>query len=398
MYKIGTFSKINKITIKALRYYDETGLLKPEFVDDSTGYRYYTSSQLPRLHKIMALRNIGFSIEEIKEILNVEMKEETAGTEIEFIFEKRRKVLESYIASSKEQLSQINHYLRDMKEDFTMTYQVLVKELPEVTVFYKRTHVDSYDDYFQLIPSIGNEIAKANPNLKCAEPEYCFIIYHDGEYRERDIDIEFCEAVTDFGIETDTIHFKKVDRVPEAACVFHKGPYKEIRNAYSALFKWIEENDYIVCDNPRESYIDGIWNKESEAGWLTEVQVPIAKRYSKETSETWGDSEAYKESVEKTSQYKNEDWIRVMQDAKNIMKQFASLVGTNPASEEAQDLVKQWQQYISKNMYHCTDVILKGLGQMYLADQRFQDNIDENGSGTAEFMSKAIQIYCNHIE
>lgn len=60
--------------------------------------------------------------------------------------------------------------------------------------------------------------------------------------------------------------------------IMHKGPYSELSKAYAYAFKWIEENGYIAADNPRESYIDGIWNKESEEEWLTELQIPIARK------------------------------------------------------------------------------------------------------------------------
>lgn len=82
MYRIGLFSKINKVTIKTLRYYDEAGLLKPAFVDQENGYRYYTSEQLPKLHRIIALRQIGFSIDEISAIIG--------GHNIAEIFEGRK--------------------------------------------------------------------------------------------------------------------------------------------------------------------------------------------------------------------------------------------------------------------------------------------------------------------
>lgn len=68
LYKIGLFSQMNKVTIKALRYYDEIGILKPALIEESTGYRYYTSEQLPILHEILALRQMGFSINEIEEV------------------------------------------------------------------------------------------------------------------------------------------------------------------------------------------------------------------------------------------------------------------------------------------------------------------------------------------
>ena len=128
----------------------------------------------------------------------------------------------------------------------------------------------------ELVPSVGKKVAEANPALKCAEPEYCFNIYHDGEYKEKDIDVEVCQAVVEFGKETDGIIFKKIPGI-RVASVMHKGPYRNFGAAYAFIFKWIEQNGHIVVDNVRESYIDGIWNKESEDEWLTEIQVPIAQ-------------------------------------------------------------------------------------------------------------------------
>lgn len=269
MYRIGLFSKINKVTIKTLRYYDEVGLLKPALVDEENGYRYYTSEQLPQLHKVMALRQIGFSIDEVLAILS--------GRNITHIFEDRKKEIEATILESQLQLSQISHYLENMKEEQNMNYNIVIKELPEVIVYAKRMTIPNYAAYFEIIPSIGEEMQKTNPNIKCAVPEYCFNIYHDGEYKETNIDVEFCEAVTSVGKDTDTIKFKKIDRVPTAACVYHKGSYSELGKAYAMLFKWIQDNGYKVSDHPRESYIDGIWNKEDENEWLTEIQIPISK-------------------------------------------------------------------------------------------------------------------------
>jgi effector-binding domain-containing protein len=84
--------------------------------------------------------------------------------------------------------------------------------------------------------------------------------------------------VTSFGKDTETIKFKKIEKINHAACVYHKGPYSSIGNAYAHLFKWIEDNGYLLSDNPRESYIDGIWNKKDENDWLTELQIPIIKK------------------------------------------------------------------------------------------------------------------------
>jgi DNA-binding transcriptional MerR regulator len=270
MYQIGEFSKINRITVKTLRYYDRVGLLKPAFVNDSNGYRYYTSEQLPVIHKIIALRQMGFSINEILDIIN--------GKNNNLIFKSKKEKLLNDIQEKKEQLSQIIHYLEKNREGFKMNYEVVLKELPEVIVYAKKMVVPNYDYYFEAIPKIGEKISAVNPDLKAAKPNYCFTIYLDGEYKEENFEVEFCEAVNNFGKETEEIKFKKIKKVDQAACVFHKGSYNSIGEAYAHLFKWIEDNNFIPADNPRESYIDGIWNKENESDWLTEIQIPIKKK------------------------------------------------------------------------------------------------------------------------
>lgn len=269
MYKIGLFSQIGKTTVKTLHYYDEIGLLKPEMIDEENGYRYYSTDQLFKLHKIMSLRQIGFSIEEIISIID--------GHNIDEILIQRKKEIEDNLLNTKEQLSRINHYILKIREEKEMNYSAVLKELPECIVYSKRMVIPSYNSYFQLIPAIGEEVKRANPNLKCAIPEYCFIVYHDGEYKEKDIDVEYCEAVTEFGKEIGSIKFKKNPNTM-AVTVMHKGPYRDLGKAYAYVFKWIDDNGYKITDKPRESYIDGIWNKENENDWLTEIQVPVIKK------------------------------------------------------------------------------------------------------------------------
>jgi len=108
-------------------------------------------------------------------------------------------------------------------------------------------------------------------------PEYCFIVYLDGEHKEKDISIEFCEAVDQLYPDFDDFHFKNMEAVT-AVSVMHKGAYADLGEAYAYIIKWIEENGYVASDNPRESYIDGIWNKENEADWLTEIQIPVVRK------------------------------------------------------------------------------------------------------------------------
>ena len=84
----------------------------------------------------------------------------------------------------------------------------------------------------------------------------------------------FCQAVESFGVDTETVKFKKLPAITVVS-VLHKGSYDDLGRAYAFVFEWIEKNGYSVCDIPRECYIDGIWNSDSEDDWLTEIQIPV---------------------------------------------------------------------------------------------------------------------------
>lgn len=267
MFRIGEFSKMSKTTIKTLRYYDEVNLLKPEKIDDFNGYRFYTTEQLLRLHKIQSLRQIGLSIDEIKLIMS--------GINTENILEKRKTEILFELSETNKQLSRLEFILQGKEEEILTNYSATIKELPSCIVYTKKMTVSGYDAYFDLIPEIGARITEKYPELKCTTPEYCFIIYLDGVYKESNFNVEFCEAVDKIRPNFDDIVFKKIE-ASTAISVMHKGPYSSLSQAYIFALQWIERNGYVAADSPRESYIDGIWNKDCEEEWLTELQIPIA--------------------------------------------------------------------------------------------------------------------------
>jgi hypothetical protein len=122
----------------------------------------------------------------------------------------------------------------------------------------------------------------------------------------------------------------------------------------------------------------------------------MKQSYEAETRERWGNTQAYVEHTEKTKGYTSDKWNEANEGLMNIFAKFAALKnsGVEASSAEAQALVLKLQKHITDNYYTCTDEILCGLGQMYVADERFKKNIDKYGDGTAEFVSKAIAIYC----
>ena len=118
--------------------------------------------------------------------------------------------------------------------------------------------------------------------------------------------------------------------------------------------------------------------------------------YKAEAQARWGNTDAYKEHAEKTKNYSKDKWNSVVEEMGAIFGEFALCMkqGSTPDAEETQSLVKKLQDYITENYYTCTKEILFGLGQMYVADERFKKNIDKHADGTAAFVSEAIGHYC----
>lgn len=119
-------------------------------------------------------------------------------------------------------------------------------------------------------------------------------------------------------------------------------------------------------------------------------------KYKEEVKEKWGNTDAFKEYSEKMKNYSKDKQSSLTDEMNNLFGEFSACMKNSlkPDSENVQNLVKRLQNRISYNYYHCTPDILSGLGQMYVSDERFRENIDKNGVGTAEFVSAAITAYC----
>lgn len=264
LYKIGMFANMNHVTIKTLRYYDEQNLLKPVYVDEENGYRYYAAGQIAELHRILALRGMGFSIEDIRNIIS--------GVEEKKLLQNKKQEILKEIAALTAKLAEVESYLS--KDDIALSVPVLIKKLPEVTVCTMQKKIESYDALFGLMPEMGEEMECME--CVCAEPEYCFMQYLEQWNKENDVLVEVCEAVTEKKEDSDKVRFQVLPEM-QAACIFHKGSYDTFYQSYAVILDYIEENGYEICGNIRESYIDGVWNKDNQEEWLSEIQIPVRK-------------------------------------------------------------------------------------------------------------------------
>ena len=264
LYKIGMFAAMNHVTVKTLRFYEEQGLLMPALIHSENGYRYYTLSQMAVIHQITALKMAGFTLEEIVRI--------NSGADEEAVLLKKKSELLAKISDLTRQIAIVDGYLS--KKKTCLSAPVLIKTIPETTVAFMRTRLESYDGLFDRMPEMGALMEKAG--CTCALPEYCFTNYLEPGYKDADILVEICESVVEAKEETGELRFKTLPAV-RAACIFHKGSYRTLSESYEAVLRYIEENGYEIAGEIRESYIDGVWNKDDEREWLSEIQVPVRR-------------------------------------------------------------------------------------------------------------------------
>lgn len=262
LYKIGMFAQMIHLSVKTLRFYEEQGLLYPAYVNQDTGYRYYTLNQMATVHQIIALKQAGLTIEDIKKL-------HQCDDEKIFLIQKKTEIMEK-IAELTKSLAMIESYL--IEKDNVLDTPVLMKTIPSCLCATMSSTIECYDDLFELMPTMGYEMEKLG--CVCACPEYCFTQYIKTGDK---IMIETCEAVKERKEDSQTVQFKEFPTI-QALCLFHKGSYDDFSHSYAIVMKYIENHNYEICGPIRESYIDGVWNKDDEKDWLTEIQIPVIKR------------------------------------------------------------------------------------------------------------------------
>ena len=269
MIRIGDFSKLSRIPIQTLRYYDEVGLLKPVQVDPLTGYRYYAYEQLEQLNRILALKDLGFSLEQIRQLLDENLSlEQMRGMLI-----LRRSEIQQKVQEEVERLSRVEARLRQIEEDAKVfPYEVLIQSVPAINVASVRKVVPTPGDQGTLWREL--EAYLEGLGVKPAGP--CISLYHDEAYKELNWDIEVCEPLANHVKETASVRVRELASVPSMACAIHHGPLDSIGEAYVAVVKWITLNDYHISGPAREVYVqEPKFQEDPEA--LTEIQFPVDK-------------------------------------------------------------------------------------------------------------------------
>lgn len=270
MFKIGEWSRLCRVPVKTLRYYDEIGLLRPERVDEFSGYRYYAIDQLPRLNRILALKDLGFSLEQIAGLLD-------GGLTVEHmreILRMKQAELQRRLHEERERLARVEARLRQIEQEGIMSpYEVVLKQTEPQLVAAIRQVVPSYQSVGALYGELMGYLAGHGVHGGVAAA-----IWHDEGYRERDVD---AEAVIYLDRPVPGSDRVRVYELPARAMasVVHHGSYRTLHEGYQAVMSWIEANGYRVVASNREIYLrgpdDGM--AQDDEGCVTEIQFPVEK-------------------------------------------------------------------------------------------------------------------------
>jgi DNA-binding transcriptional MerR regulator len=280
MYKIGDFSQIGQVSVRMMRHYDKLGLLKPGYTDQWTGYRYYTLDQLPRLHQILALRDLGLSLEQIADLLD----DPRAEKQLYEILQTKQQAIQQQLAAEQARLERVTARLRQIEQVHTpIPYEVALKSRPAQPIIAGREvvpHLSQMGDirdrlFRQLYAILAEQNITPGPELA---------IYHLQGYAEENIEMSLAVEV-DEGIswpDTEkTFTAYTLPALPLAASIVYQGEMWHIPEVVTHLYRWLGMNGYTSAGPYRELHLFGreleMFATDPPAQGVIEVLVPIEK-------------------------------------------------------------------------------------------------------------------------
>jgi len=273
MFKIGDFSKLSLVSVKALRYYDELGLLRPARVDEFTGYRYYSASQLGRLHRILALKDMGLSLVQIAQLL----EQELTPDQIRGMLRLKQVELRQQIEEEQMRLIRVEAWLQQFEQEVTMpTHDVILKKVPAISVAEARGVAPSMATIGQTLDRLFDQVIDYIQQQGATLVGPGITVYYDQEMREQDINVGACMSYEGTVVDGEQVKVSQLPAVETMASAIHHGSFSTLNIAYSAILRWIEANGYRISGPSREL------NLEYERGgdqskFVTEIQFPVEK-------------------------------------------------------------------------------------------------------------------------
>ncbi|MFB4288458.1 MerR family transcriptional regulator [Nonomuraea sp. ATR24] len=269
MFSIGDFARLGLVSVRMLRHYDAIGLLRPAHVDPATGYRSYQAAQLARLNRLVALKDLGFTLEQVKTILDDKVSTE----ELHGMVRLRRAELEARISADLARLRGVESRLRSIETEGRMgSVEVIVKEVAPVRVAQLSGVAASYgpEHVGPVIQPLYQELCDRleAAGLPIAGPG----IAHYQAREDGTVLTHAAFPVAAWPGTHDGLQVVDLPRLPAAATVIHHGSMDQVGTTYQELAHWIEDNGHRALDLGREVYLHC---PDDLAEWVTELQIGI---------------------------------------------------------------------------------------------------------------------------
>ncbi len=270
MIKIGDFARLTQVSVVTLRHYDEIGLLKPISVDNFTGYRYYSVAQLARLNRILALKDVGFSLNQIEQMLGGLTVDQLRG-----MLKMKQAEVEQQLANERERLTRIAARLKQIEQEDRMSdYDVVLKTVAPLLIASRKVTIPANDQVPAYLDSAYGEVYGYIKTQGAKDTGSCFAVWHQPAAVLAN---EVAEAAVPIDHAVPSSDSVQVYELPQAqvASAVHHGPFENFVQLHAVLLDWIEANGYRVMGTYREIYMNHNPNDMNDSA--TEVQYPVEK-------------------------------------------------------------------------------------------------------------------------
>ncbi len=271
MYTIGDFANLGRVSVRMLRHYDAIGLLPPAQIDAANGYRWYSAMQLQRLNRIVVLKDLGFTLQQVQRIVD----DTVTAEELRGMLRLRRAELELQINADAERLARVEARLLTIESEHTMAHDVIIKQIPPARVAEVTAIAASFDPQ-----DIGPVIQPMYPLLEGLlaatkqQVEGPGIAYYDQLPADAGVRIHAALFTGDHEVDVEGVDVAILPGI-EAATIVHHGPMEQIEPAYQALLRWIDGEGLRAVGLARELYLDCPMDRPQD--WVTELQIEIAR-------------------------------------------------------------------------------------------------------------------------
>jgi DNA-binding transcriptional MerR regulator len=276
MFRIGEFAQIAQVSGRQLRFYDQLGLLQPAHVDQQTGYRYYTIRQLPRLNSILALKDLGLSLEQIGPLLDREM----SPAELRSMLTLKRAQLERSLQEEEARLRHIESRIAQIDRDGKADgFDVIVKSTPPTPFLAVNCSCDNMDEVVRMVRTVAEEgTRQIKPALR---DKLVVVARNDVDAEKLDLDIGFSltrPSNASVRIAGDLVlRATELPAIETMATVVRPGTNAESHTSFGTVGRWIEANHYEIAGPCREIFLEPITGPPGFEGALVEIQFPVRK-------------------------------------------------------------------------------------------------------------------------